>query len=95
MARLRTIKPEFWTDDKIGECSPTARLLLIASLNFADDYGGLDRSSRQLKAQAFPYDQIDCEPLVLELIHHGLLIEYEVADRKYLHIKGLPLLSIF
>lgn len=88
MARIRTIKPEFWTDEKVGACSVSARLLLIASLNFADDYGGLERSSKQLKAQVFPYDSIDCEPLILELIRVGLLIEYQVADRKYLHIKG-------
>jgi hypothetical protein len=88
MARIRTIKPEFWTDESVGECSVSARLLFIASFNFADDQGGLDRSAKQLKAQAFPYDAIDCEPLVLELIRAGLFIEYEVADRKYLHIKG-------
>lgn len=66
----------------------SARLLLVASLNFADDYGGLDRSAKQLKAQAFPYDQIDCEPLIQELIRVGLLIQYEVNNRMYLHIKG-------
>jgi len=88
MARIRTIKPEFWTDERIGESSVTARLLLIGALNFADDYGGLERSSKQLKAQVFPYDAIDCEPLVLELIGAGLFIEYQVGDRKYLHIKG-------
>ena len=88
MARIRTIKPEFWTDERVGECSVSARLLLIAALNFADDYGGLERSSKQLKAQVFPYDSIDCEPLVLELLRVGLFIEYQVADRKYLHIKG-------
>lgn len=88
MARIRTIKPEFWTDEKIGSVSIPARLLLIGSLNFADDHGGLDRSAKQLKAQVFPYDAIDCEPLVLELIGAGLVIEYQVADGKYLHIKG-------
>lgn len=88
MARIRTIKPEFWTDERVGECSVSARLLLVASLNFADDYGGLDRSAKQLKAQAFPYDDIDCEPLVAELLGVGLFIEYESAGRKYLHIKG-------
>jgi len=88
VARIRTIKPEFWTDERIGEVSVSARLLLIGSLNFADDEGGLERSSKQLKAQIFPYDSIDCEPLVLELLRVGLFIEYEVADRKYLHIKG-------
>lgn len=88
MARIRTVKPDFWTDAAVGECSVSARLLLIASLNFADDYGGLDRSAKQLKAQAFPYDNIDCEPLVQELIRNGLFVEYEVNGRKYLHIKG-------
>lgn len=88
MARLRTVKPEFWTDERVGEVSVTARLLFIATWNFADDHGGLDRSSKQLKAQAFPYDNIDCEPLVQELLNARLLIEYEVGGKKYLHIKG-------
>lgn len=88
MARIRTIKPEFWTDERLAECSPTARLLLIASLNFADDYGNLERSARQLKAQAFPYDQLDCEPLIRELLKAGLMVEYKVGNRLYLHIKG-------
>lgn len=88
MARIRTVKPELWTDETLAECSMTARLLFIASLNFADDNGNLDRSARQLKAQAFPYDDVECEPLVTELMRVGLFIEYEVADRKYLHIKG-------
>jgi hypothetical protein len=88
MARIRTIKPEFWTDRRVGECSTNARLLFIATWNFADDHGGLDRSAKQLKAQAFPYDDLDCEPLVKELLEVGLLIEYEVAGDKYLHIKN-------
>lgn len=88
MARIRTVKPEFWTDEALGECSPSARLLFIATWNFADDSGNLDRSSKQLKAQAFPYDSIDCEPLVHELLAHGLLIEYESGGKKYLHINN-------
>lgn len=88
MARIRTIKPSLWTDEALAQCAPIARLLFIASLNFADDSGNLERSARQLKAQAFPYDNVDCEPLIAELVRAGLLIEYEVSDRKYLHIKG-------
>lgn len=87
MARIRTIKPEFWVDEKVGECSTNARLLFIASWSFADDKGSLERSAKQLKAQAFPYDTIDCEPLVQELIDAGLLIEYPGGDGKiYLHV---------
>ena len=66
----------------------SARLLFIACWNFSDDHGGLDRSAKQLKAQAFPYDSIDCEPLVQELLNVGLLIEYAVGGKTYLHISG-------
>jgi len=86
MARQRMIKAEFWADETLNECSMTARLLFIATWNFADDEGNLSRSAKQLKAQAFPYDIIDCEPLLLELISHGLLIEYSVSEKKYLNI---------
>lgn len=88
MARIRTIKPEFWTDEAITECSLSARLLFIGMWNFADDAGNLDRSAKQLKIRIFPTDKLDCEPLIQELIAHGLLIEYSVSDKKYLHIPG-------
>jgi len=88
VSRIRTIKPDFWTDEKVGECSPSARLLFVAMWNFADDHGSLDRSAKQLKAQAFPYDNLDAEPLLQELLTAGLVIEYHVADKCYLHIKG-------
>lgn len=88
MARIRSIKPEFWSDETITECSLSARLLFIGIWNFADDAGNLDRSAKQIKARVFPVDNVDCDPLIAELIAHGLLIEYSVSDRKYLHIPG-------
>ena len=88
MARIRTIKPEFFTDDAVGGISPLARLLFIGSWVFADDYGTLDRSARQLKAQVFPYDSLDCEALIVELIDAGLLREYEADGKTFLHING-------
>ena len=88
MARIRTVKPEFWSDDRLSDCSYAARLLFIATWNFADDAGGLDRSAKQLKAQAFPYDKLNVEPLIQELLGAGCLLEYEVDGKKYLHIKN-------
>ncbi|WON77554.1 hypothetical protein [Serratia sp. UGAL515B_01] len=88
MARIRTVKPELWTDEKIVECSIAARLLFIGALNFADDNGNLVNSPKRLKMQIFPADAIDCEPLIKELITHGLLIEYSVSGVNYLNIKG-------
>lgn len=88
MARIRTIKPDFWTDEKIVELSFEARLFFIGSWNFADDNGNLQRSAKKLKMQIFPADAIDCEPLIQSLIAHGLFSEYEVNGEKFLHIKG-------
>jgi len=88
MARIRTVKPEFWTDEALTECSMSARLMFIGMFNFSDDVGNIERSSKQLKMKIFPADNIDCEPLVHELMTHGILIEYSVSDKKYLHIKG-------
>ncbi|CAB3784502.1 hypothetical protein [Pararobbsia alpina] len=88
MARIRTIKPDFWTDEKITECSVSARLFFIGCWNFADDNGNTQRSAKKLKMQIFPADAIECEPLIQELMTHGLLMEYSVSGDKYLHVKG-------
>lgn len=88
MARIRTIKPDFWTDEKLVECSASARLLFIGMWNFADDNGNLQRSSKKLKMQILPSDDVNCEKLVLELLAQGILVEYHANDEMYLHIKG-------
>lgn len=88
MARIRTIKPEFWTDERLTECSLSARLMFIGMLNFADDNGNQAYSAKRLKMQIFPADAIDTQPLIDELITHGVVIEYSVSGEKFLHIKG-------
>ena len=35
MARIRTIKPDFWTDEKVVELSAFARLLFIGQIGRA------------------------------------------------------------
>jgi len=88
MARIRTIKPDFWTDEKIVELLFEARLFFIGTWNFADDNGNLQRSARKLKMQIFPADSVDCEPIIQRLLALGLLTEYSVNDDSYLHIVG-------
>lgn len=71
MARIRSIKPEFWEDEEIALLSRDARLLYIASWNMADDEGLLRWSAPYLKANAFMYDHdvsiADVERLMGEL----------------------------
>ena len=56
--RKRIIDPVYWSDDKVIELEPIQRLLFIGMWNFADDSGVLKNSSKQLKAQIFPADNI-------------------------------------
>ena len=88
MARIRTIKPEFWTDEKLTECSLSARLLFIGLLNFADDNGNLVHSEKRIKMQIFPADSLDVGVLLQELIAQDVITTYSVLGTKYMNIKG-------
>ncbi len=58
MARIRTIKPEFWTSEQVMECAPLARLLFIGLWNFCDDAGRMALSPKRIKAQILPSDDV-------------------------------------
>ena len=88
MARIRTIKPEFWTDEKIVELSPFARLLFIGLWNFADDEGRLVYSPKRLKLQIFPADDLDVSELFAEIRGEKLATFYEVDNIQYLEVSG-------
>jgi hypothetical protein len=88
MARIRTIKPEFWTDDKVVQVSFPARLLFIGLWNFADDSGNLENSPVQIKMRILPADSVTVPPLLQELIGVGLLREYAVNGKNYFNIPG-------
>lgn len=80
MARIRTIKPDLWTDAEFVECSSNARLLFVAALNFASDFGVLPDKPKQLKMQCFPADDIDIVPLITELIDHEFWVRTVAPD---------------
>jgi hypothetical protein len=88
MPRIRTIKPEFWTDEKIVELDPWARLLFIGLWNFCDDQGYIEYSPKRIKMQIFPGDTTDVSPLLASLIEAGLLAEYQSPIGHVLHIQS-------
>ncbi len=91
MARIRTVKPEFWTSEQIAECSPTARLLFIGIWSFSDDRGIHPASVKRLKMEVFPSDSITDDELgamVVELEAAGLLISYHAWGKDYWHVTG-------
>lgn len=91
MARIRTIKPDFWTSEQIVECSPTARLLFVGLWNFADDGGVHPYSTKRLKMEVFPGDEFtdaEVQSLVDELLRTKLLRSFTVAGERFLYVTG-------
>jgi len=91
MARIRTIKPEFWTSEQLVECSRDARLLFIGMWNFCDDGGVMPASVKSLKMKIFPGDDDTSESvrrLIDELIENGLILEYQVENKTYWQVTG-------
>lgn len=74
MPRIRSIKPETWTDPAFVKCSPLARLLWIGSWNLADDQGVLKDEPERLRLSILPGDQVDALALVEELVTERLLL---------------------
>lgn len=54
MARIRTIKPQHWSDKELPKISLQAHLLWIAMWNFSDDAGVIDADPLLLRSNIFP-----------------------------------------
>lgn len=60
MARIRTIKPEFWADEKLGPLPPLERLVFLGLVSQADDAGRLVDSVRLLDGLLFGQTDDSC-----------------------------------
>jgi len=78
IVRARNIKPSFFTNPDLGECSPVSRLCFAGLWCCADRNGRLPNRPKFIKAQVFPYDNIEVEPLLDELERFGFIERYEV-----------------
>ena len=53
--RIRTIKPEFWTNERLAELSEFTRLLAIGLLNYSDDEGYFNANLSMIRGALFPF----------------------------------------
>lgn len=86
MPRSRSIKPGFYSNEDLAECSHQARLLFPALWQMADRRGRLEDRPKRIKAYAWPFENADVESQLNELIRHGFLVRYSVCGRKLLWI---------
>lgn len=76
MARIRTIKPEFFTSEDIVSLSPLARLLYIALWCEADKEGRMAWKPVTFKLRYMPGDNCDINALCSEILERGLVKLY-------------------
>lgn len=76
MARIRTIKPEFFTSEDIVSLSPFARLLYIALWCEADREGRMKWLPKTFKMRYLPADQVDIAALCDEILSAKLIVMY-------------------
>ena len=91
MARIRTIKPEFWEDEKIGKLPIPCRLFFIGCWNFADDFGVIKGNAALLKSQIFTYDEnlrvSEIKKWIDSLVDARMLVPIIHAEESYYFIR--------
>ena len=89
MARNRMLNPEFWLDEDVAKLSAFSRLLYMGLWGICDDnYATLPDRPEWIKAQVFPYEEINIEQMLKELALSGKIIKFEVDNKNYWYIKN-------
>lgn len=92
MARIRSIKPEFWSSQTIAELSVVARLVFIGVISAADDDGRLPGRASAVRSYIFPNDDEigndDVDGWLGELERERLIVRYRVGKSQYIAVNG-------
>ena len=86
MARIRSIKPQFFGSGTTSRLSLEARLVAIGLISMADDDGRLFGSVKAISAYVFPHDDIPAAKItkwLRELTSEAYLVLYEVDGLQY------------
>ena len=87
MARIRTIKPSMWGDEKFARVSRDARLLFVGLISMADDDGRFLASPAAVIGYLYPNDDDVTVPKFRrgwsELTSVGLIVPYDHEGIRY------------
>lgn len=86
MARARNIKPGFYKNEDLAECSIWARFIFPGLWMMADREGRLEDRPKRIKAEILPFDTQDADPLLRELESHGFIIRYQIEGSSFIQI---------
>ena len=89
--RSRYIKPGFFTSEQLSECSPFARILFEGLWCYADRRGRLEDRPKKIKVAILPYDNVEIEELLGELVANELIVRYEAEGKRYIWVPNFLL----
>jgi hypothetical protein len=87
MARIRSIKPEFFLHEKLYQAEKKTKLPLRVAFpglwTVADREGRFKWKISELKLQILPHDRLDFEKVMQVLVDFGFVEKYEVDGKEY------------
>ena len=87
MGRIRTIKPAFFKHEELFDLEANSglpiRLSFAGLWTIADKQGRFKWKPRAIKSDVLPFDDLDFELILDELVGAGLLIKYEVGGELF------------
>lgn len=84
--RARNIKPGFYKNEELAECSIWARFIFPGLWQMADRKGRLEDRPKKIKGELLPYDTQAIEPLLQELHERKFILRYELNGARYIQI---------
>lgn len=85
--RARNIKPGFYKNSDLAECSIHSRYLAPGLWMLADREGRLEDRPKQIKGEIFPYDNVDVNLLLDELTLAKHITRYEIGGQRFIQIE--------
>jgi hypothetical protein len=84
--RIRSLKPGFFKNEQLAELSPWHRLCFEGLWCCADREGRMQDRPKRLKAEIFPYDDLDMNHLLWDLARAGFIRRYQIGAHPYIWI---------
>jgi hypothetical protein len=86
MARVRTIKPGFFLNERLAELPPLTRILFAGLWCNADRLGRLEDRPKKIKAAILPYDDHDVNLALQQLHESGFIVRYKNCEASYIQV---------
>lgn len=84
--RIRALKPGFFKNDELCALSAWHRLAFAGLWGCADRDGRIEDRPKRLKAEIFPYDDLELNDILWDLAAAGFIVRYQVNLRPLIWI---------